>query len=182
MARVLRAGLVVAVGLLAAGCQGTVEQAQSVGSAQKEQQAFRFQALKMFVEVDSDDTGGAVATVRVFVPPGAGAAPHVHSREDEVFVVVRGHYRFRHGDHEIDAPAGTTVYMPKGIPHVFRNVGTEPGEHILTLIPGGLEKMFREVSAEGLQAPKDSARLAEIGAKYGLTILPPSALPLSEGR
>src|SRR5687768_12983639 len=126
-------GFVVAAGLLLAGCQSAAVHgsgvAQSLSSAQKEQQAFQFQALKMFVEVDSDDTKGAVATVRIFVPPGAGAAPHVHSREDEVFLVVRGHYRFRHGDHEVDAPEGTTVYMPKGVPHTFRNVGKEPGEH-----------------------------------------------------
>ncbi|HEX5005668.1 MAG TPA: cupin domain-containing protein, partial [Hyphomonadaceae bacterium] len=141
-------------------------------------QAFRFLALKMFVEIESDDTKGAVGVVRVFVPPGAGAAPHVHSREDEVFTVVRGHYRFRHGDQVMDAPAGTVVFLPRGIPHTFRNVSDEPGEHVLTLIPGGLEKCFREVSAAGLQMPGDKAKIDEIVAKYGLTNLPPSSLPL----
>jgi mannose-6-phosphate isomerase-like protein (cupin superfamily) len=105
----------------------------------------------------------------------------VHSREDEVSTGVRGHYRFRHGDVELDAPAGTTVYMPKGEPHVFNNIGTEPGEHLATLIPGGLEKMFREVSAAGLQMQRDNAKLDEFFAKYGLKRLPPSSLPLSNG-
>jgi mannose-6-phosphate isomerase-like protein (cupin superfamily) len=151
-------------------------------SAQKEQQAFKFLALKMFVEVDSDDTQGAVATLRVFVPPGAGAAPHVHSREDEVFTVLRGHYRFRHGDHEVDAPVGTVLYMPKGVPHTFTNIGSEPGEHLLTVVPGGLEKMFREVSRNQLQMPRDSERVREISARYGLTSLPADSMPLSQGR
>jgi mannose-6-phosphate isomerase-like protein (cupin superfamily) len=150
-----------------------------LSAAEKERQAFKFQALKMFVEVDSDDTQGAVAVVRVYVPPGAGAAPHVHSREDELFLVVRGHYRFRHGDEEVDAPAGTTIYMPKGVPHTFRNIGDEAGEHLVTLVPGGLEKYFREVSAAGLRAPRDSQRLAAMAAPYGLRLLPPDALPLS---
>jgi mannose-6-phosphate isomerase-like protein (cupin superfamily) len=152
---------------------------QTLSSAQKEQQGFNFLALKMFVEVDSDDTKGGVAIVRVFVPPGAGAAPHVHSREDEIHTVVRGHYRYRHGDEEVDAPPGTTIFMPRGIPHTFRNVGEEPGEHELTLVPGGLEKAFREVSAARLQMPRDQAKYDEISAKYGVRNLPPDSLPLS---
>lgn len=152
---------------------------RALSSAQKEQNAFKFLALKMFVEVDSDDTNGSVAVVRVFVPPGAGPAPHVHSREDEVFTVVHGHYRFRHGDEEVDAPAGTTIFMPKGIPHTFRNVADELGEHLVTLVPGGLEKMFREVSTAQIQVPRDKARYDELLARYGMRSLPPDSLPFS---
>ena len=148
-------------------------------SARKEQEAFAFLALRMFVEVDSDDTGGSVAVVRVFVPPGAGAAPHVHSREDEVFTVVRGHYRFRHGDEEVDAPAGSTLFMRRGIPHTFRNVADEPGEHLVTLVPGGLEKMFREISAGQFQMPRDRARYDAVLARYGMQSLPPDSLPFT---
>ena len=156
-------------------------QHQTLSSAQKEQQAFNFLDLKMFVEVDSDDTKGAIAVVRVFVPPGAGPAPHVHSREDEFFTVVRGRYRFRHGDEEMDAPPGSTIFMTRGISHVFRNVSDEPGEHVLTLSPGGLEKLFREVSAAQLQMPRDKAQYDALCAKYGLRNLPPDSLPLSKG-
>ena len=152
---------------------------QAASSSEKERQAFSFLDLKMFVEVDSDDTKGAMAAVRVFVPPGAGPAPHVHSREDEFFTVVRGRYRFRHGDEEVDAAPGSVMFMPRGIPHVFRNLSDEPGEHVLTLVPGGLEKLFREVSAAQIQLPRDKAKYDELCAKYGLRNLPPGSLPLS---
>jgi len=155
---------------------------QSLTSAEKEKQAFPFLTLKMFIDTSSEDTNGAVAIVRVFVPAGEGPPPHVHSREDEIHTVVRGHYRYRHGDTEVDAPAGNALFMPRNIPHVFRNVGTEPGEHLLTLIPGGMEKMFREVSDARLQLPRDVAKLEVIYAKYGLKNLPPASLPLSTGR
>lgn len=157
-------------------------QRQAYSSQEKEKQAFKMLALRHFVEVDSKNTNGAVAVLRVFVPAGEGAAPHLHSREDEVFEVVRGHYRFRHGEHEVDAPAGTIVFMPRGIPHTFRNVGNEPGEHVLTVIPGGLENMFREISANNLDLPRDIDKYAKIALKYGITLLPPTALPLSSGR
>ena len=160
--------------------QPASHQHQTLSTSQKEQQAFQFLDLKMFVEVDSDDTKGAIAVVRVFVPPGAGPAPHVHSREDEFFTVVRGRYRFRHGDEEMDAAAGSAIFMPRGIPHVFRNVSGEPGEHLLTLSPGGLEKLFSEVSAAQLQMPRDKAKYDALCAKYGLRNLPPDSLPLSK--
>lgn len=150
-------------------------------SDEKERQAFQFLALKVFIEVSSDDTNGSAAVMRIFVPPGQGAPPHLHSREDEIFTVVRGHYRFRHGDMEVDAPPGTVVFLPRGQPHTFKNVGAEPGEHTVTAVPGGLEKMFREVSAANVQLPRDKATFDAIFAKYGLTSLPPAALPLSTG-
>jgi quercetin dioxygenase-like cupin family protein len=175
---ILAAGAAAATGV--ARAQQSHDRHQSLSTAEKEQQAFQFLALKMFVEVNSDDTKGVVSVVRVFVPPDNGPPPHVHSREDEIFTVVRGRYRFRHGDTQIDAPAGTTIFMPRGLPHVFKNVSNEPGEHLLMIIPGGLEKMFREASAEKVQMPRDSQKLAEISSKYGVTNLPPDSLPLSK--
>ncbi|KRA81199.1 cupin domain-containing protein [Altererythrobacter sp. Root672] len=187
MTTITRRGAVVGFSALVAG-SAAVGQASlashlhpAASSTQKEGEAFRFLALKMFLEASSEDTNGATAVLRIFVPPGEGAAPHVHSREDEVFTIVRGHYRFRHGDEEVDAPAGTALFMPKGIPHTFRNIGTEPGEHVLTLIPGGLEKMFREASDAGLQMPRDRERYTELAARYGVRTLPPDSLPFSPG-
>ena len=179
--RFLLAGLGVAATAAGAHAQAMSDH-RSLSSAEKERQAFPFLTLKMFIETPSEATNGTVSIVRVFVPAGEGPPPHVHSREDEIHTVVRGHYRFRHGDSEIDAPPGTVVFMPRHVPHVFRNVGAEPAEHLVTLVPGGLEKMFREVSDAKLEMPRDVARLNEIYARYGLKNLPPASLPLSTGR
>lgn len=180
-----RRAFLLAAGAGALGAAGT-SQAQhhpaepySPAAAEKMGQAFPFLALKVVVEVESAATQGVVSIIRVFVPAGEGPPPHVHSREDEIHTVVRGHYRYRHGDMEIDAPAGTIIFMPRGSPHVFRNVGDEPGEHLVQFIPGGLEQMFREVSAAGVQMPRDSAKYDEISAKYGIRNLSRAELPLS---
>ena len=155
---------------------------QPLGPDQKQQQAFPMAGAKMFVEVDSDQTNGAVAVVRAYVPPKFGPSPHVHSREDEIYTIVRGHYRFRHGTEVIDAPAGTVVFLPRNVPHAFANIGDGPGEHILTLVPGGLEKMFREVAAAQIELPRDLAKFREISAKYGLKFVPRESMPISAGR
>jgi mannose-6-phosphate isomerase-like protein (cupin superfamily) len=154
---------------------------QALTSEQKRQLAFPILGgISMFIEVDSDKTNGAVAVVRGFTPPKYGPPPRMNTREDAVFVIVRGHYRFRRGTEEMDAPAGTILFMPRNVPHVFRNIGDEPGEHLLLIVPGGLEKMFREISDAKVELPKDLAKLQEISAKYGIKGVPPGSMALSD--
>ena len=44
----------------------------------------------------------------------------------------------------MSAPAGSVVFVSRGIAHKFKNVGTEPGVLLVGVTPGGLEKMFAE--------------------------------------
>jgi quercetin dioxygenase-like cupin family protein len=155
---------------------------QPLTSEQKRQLAFPMLGGTMFIEVDSDKTNGTVAVVRGFTPPKYGPPPRMNTREDAVFVIVRGHYRFRLGSEEIDAPAGTVLFMPRDVPHLLQNIGDEPGEHLLVLVPGGLEKMFREISTAQIELPRDLAKLQEIAAKYGVKGVPPGPMPLSNAR
>jgi len=179
---VLATGAGALVGATALQAQQNHGAHQPLSSAEKEKQAFPFLSVRMFVEIDSDDTKGVVSLVRVFVPPDSGPPPHVHSREDEIHTVLRGHYRYRHGDEVVDAPPGTSIFMPRGIPHGFKNISSEPGEHLVTLLPGGLEKMFREISAANLQLPRDLGKFDTLSWKYGVTNLPFSSLPIPSGR
>ena len=45
---------------------------------------------------------------------------HVHRSDDEGWHVLEGSLRFRFADREVDAPAGTTVFVPAGTPHTDR--------------------------------------------------------------
>jgi quercetin dioxygenase-like cupin family protein len=157
---------------------------QALTSEQKRQLALPMLGGKMFIEVDTDKTNGTVAVVRVFAPPkyGPPQLPRVNTREDAVVVIVKGHYRFRLGSEEIDAPTGTILFMPRDVPHLLQSVGDEPGEHLLVLVPGGLEKMFREISTARIELPRDLAKLQEIAAKYGVKGVPPGSMPLSKAR
>src|SRR6266480_7889512 len=44
---------------------------------------------------------------------------HVHRSDDEAWHVLEGLLRFRFADGEVDAPAGTTVFVPAGSPHAY---------------------------------------------------------------
>jgi uncharacterized cupin superfamily protein len=58
---------------------------------------------------------------------------HVHRSDDEAWHVLAGSLRFRFPDREVDAPAGTTVFVPAGVPHTYRV--TEPSRYLMFLTP-----------------------------------------------
>ena len=59
---------------------------------------------------------------------------HVHRSDDEAWHVLEGSLRFRFADREVDAPAGTTVFVPAGTPHTYW-VTAEPSRYLIFLTP-----------------------------------------------
>jgi hypothetical protein len=58
---------------------------------------------------------------------------HIHHRDDEGWHVLEGCLRFRFEHGEVDAPAGTTVFVPAGLAHTYRVV--EPSRYLIFLTP-----------------------------------------------
>ena len=44
---------------------------------------------------------------------------HVHFADDEAWHILDGVLTFRFGDKTVEAPAGTTVFVPAGVPHDY---------------------------------------------------------------
>jgi mannose-6-phosphate isomerase-like protein (cupin superfamily) len=111
-------------------------------------------------------TGGAVGIWEAFPEPGMGVPLHQHSREDEVFRVLAGDFRFRCGSEEYLATTGATITLPRNVPHSFQNIGATSGHLLTMVIPGGFEQIFLDTEALG---PEPSAAdLAALDAKYGV--------------
>ncbi len=128
-----------------------------------------------------EETEGRYAAFEALVPPGSGPPPHVHSREEESFLVLEGEMTFYLGDERLVAPPGTFLNMPIGSRHCFRNEGTSPARMIITIVPAGLEQMFFEVgqpvAADATTAPKPTpaeiAALLSAAPRYGVEIFLP---------
>jgi hypothetical protein len=58
---------------------------------------------------------------------------HIHHSDDEAWHVLEGCLRFRFEHGEVDAPAGTTVFVPAGLAHTYRV--TEPSRYLIFLTP-----------------------------------------------
>ncbi len=95
---------------------------------------------------------------------GSGpAALHVHHEDDEAWHVLEGTLRFRFADHLVDARAGTTVFVPAGVPHTYDAL--DAARYLLILTP-----RLRDLIAE-LQNNRDPSVQAEIYRRYRSEVL-----------
>ena len=75
-----------------------------------------------------DETSGSLTALETIAAPDEGPPFHTHAHEDECLVVLEGTVRFRLREDVQDAPAGSFVYVPRGVPHTWENAGTRlPG-------------------------------------------------------
>jgi hypothetical protein len=94
---------------------------------------------------------------------GSGpAALHVHHRDDEAWHVLEGSLHFRFGDRELDAPAGSTVFVPAGVAHTYQ----AHDARYLLIMPPRLAALIAE-----LQAARDPAAHAAIYRKHESAVL-----------
>lgn len=127
-----------------------------------------FLGNEMVLKAVSQDSDGQFAFVEFTMAGGfGGPPPHIHHGHDETFYVVEGDLRFRIDDHEIEASAGSFVYVPRGVGHTFWNPTAKKAKLLAVFTPAGYEKYFEDVSqAFPAGAPPDPAQLTEIMAKY----------------
>lgn len=128
-----------------------------------------------------DETDGKFATFEATVRPGGGPPPHIHSREEESFLVLEGEMTFQLGKDRFVACEGTFVNMPVGSLHCFKNESDKTARLLISLAPAGLERMFLEVgtplSRDVETAPPpnhaDIEKLLEAAPRYGVEIRTP---------
>jgi quercetin dioxygenase-like cupin family protein len=95
--------------------------------------------------LEPEDTGGALAMLRVTCRPGFNPPVHIHRDEDELFHVLEGQAAFLVGDRIVSAGPGDTVWLPRGIPHAAR-FDSEVVRCLVTLTPGDNVRLFHEFS------------------------------------
>jgi quercetin dioxygenase-like cupin family protein len=128
-----------------------------------------------------EDTDGKYAMWEALVPPGGGPPPHVHSREEESFVILEGEIALYLGDERLVAGTGIFANMPIGSQHGFKNETQKPARMLITVAPAGLEKMFFEIGqpvepgATSAPAPTKEMidKMVAIAPTYGIEIKVP---------
>jgi quercetin dioxygenase-like cupin family protein len=129
-------------------------------------------------KVRGEQTGGALTVFESTAAAGEGPPLHMHEREDEVLYVLQGRLRARLNATIHEAPAGSLVFIPKGVPHTWQNTGRDPARFLVLFTPaaGGMEQFFERSAGLG-----DDTRAAEAFKKFasdaGMEVLGP---PLAE--
>jgi mannose-6-phosphate isomerase-like protein (cupin superfamily) len=129
-------------------------------------------ADEITIKADTRRTNGAMTVMELLVAPGSGPATHVHLREDELWWVLEGEFRFRTGDEWLRASEGGMAFGPRGLRHAFQNVGETRGRLLIVTTPSGVERFF-EQSAEEPAFPLPFDRLAALGAANWLEFTGP---------
>jgi quercetin dioxygenase-like cupin family protein len=131
------------------------------------------------LKVTGEHTHGGLTVVEVTMGPGRMAPPHVHHREEETFLVTRGHLTFQIGDQTIQADPGDLVVGPRDVPHRF-TAGPEGATVLFLLTPAGLEGLILEQSvpakrheppAPGDVPPPNLKQMREVALRYGCVLL-----------
>ena len=127
--------------------------------------------------LDGAATAGQLMVGRFDVSRGEAPPYHLHTHEDEVFLLLSGTALVWAGDEEHELREGGIVFLPRRIPHSYR-ITSERADLLLISTPGGLEKMFRhagrdlrEPRPEGFAIPQ--SLLAEAAEISGNVVLGP---------
>ena len=128
----------------------------------------------------AEHTGGKLSVIQATVPEGFSPPRHIHTREDEVFVVLEGQVVFElDGEWHLAGP-GASVYMPRGVPHTFR-VKSPVARMLGVMTPGAFEQLFRNLSVPAAQrtlpkpgtVPFDVARVMAEQIRLGTHVVGP---------
>jgi hypothetical protein len=108
---------------------------------------------------------------------------HVHAREDEIVVLLRGSGIFWAGDQRWELSEGGVAFLPRNVPHAYRF--TSPTVDMLAVAtPAGFEDFVRAAGWD-LSRPRPDgwditpASMAAAAAATGQTTLGP---PLAAGQ
>lgn len=104
------------------------------------------------IKISGKDTGGALCVFEYTGREKTGPSLHVHYKQDEIFCVINGQYRFVVGDETHLLKEGDTIFLPRNIPHTWIQLSDE-GKLIYWLQPAGKMEDFFRLMNEQKQAP-----------------------------
>jgi len=133
----------------------------------------------MTVKATSEDTAGVVSVLEADEPAGFGPPLHVHEDAAEAFYVLEGEYLMQLEDEEIVCPAGSFVFIPQGVRHVFR-VGGVRSRKLNFYFPAAMIGYFDELAAALRRDHVDEAELAQIARRHAMQITGPSPTTTSD--
>ncbi|EGE60530.1 UNVERIFIED_ORG: mannose-6-phosphate isomerase-like protein (cupin superfamily) [Rhizobium esperanzae] len=126
------------------------------------------------INIGRFESGGILGVFESNVPSGGGPPIHIHHNEDEVIHVIEGDYEFWCDGRLVPVGPGSSIFLPRGVPHTFRVTGTSAGRNLTILTPGGLEEFFIEAAAEAPRLPEDMDRLLQLAERYGIEFQGPA--------
>lgn len=125
------------------------------------------------VKADEERTGGVVSVLETEEPPGFGPPLHVHHDCAEAFYVLEGEYVMTLDERDVVCPAGSFVFIPRGVRHGFRT-GERSSRKLNFYFPASMVGYFDELAAALERESVSDEELAEIAAAHAMEIVGPA--------
>src|SRR4029450_6257547 len=75
-------------------------------------------------------------------PPGGGPPLHTHAHEEEFLLVIEGEMMFHIGGQVPRATEGQSVFVPRTVPHSFKNCSRRESRVLVMFTPASIEGFF----------------------------------------
>jgi quercetin dioxygenase-like cupin family protein len=125
--------------------------------------------------LQSEATAESVMMFEETAPAGTTTGFHIHHDSDEVMYVLSGEITCKIGDQVTVGGPGTCAFMPRGVPHAWKNTGVETARALFIYTPARAGKWFEEQSRS--QRPlgsMDDRERAEFFRRHGWETVGPS--------
>ena len=114
-----------------------------------------------FVIAEWRDPGGPAGPRRLIAPP------HLHRNDDEAWYVLEGTLCVQVAKDEVEARAGSAVFVPRGTPHTYWNPGPGPTRYLLVMTAN----IYRLIQAIHAMKERTPDTLRGVFARYDSELL-----------
>lgn len=126
---------------------------------------------RWILDVPAAATGQALSVMSWHGHAPGGPPLHLHPDQDEVFIVEAGEYRFQCGDEQHLLGAGDSIFLPRGVPHTFRQLSATGRLRFLYTPAGRMEDFFPALSQ--LVGPPSPEAADALFADHGMRVVGP---------
>ena len=131
----------------------------------------RFSALKLL----GHETNESIMMFEETVPAGTTSLFHLHRDSDEVAWVLAGEITFQIGDEVTVGGPGTCAFMPRDVPHAWKNTGSDTGR-VLFLYTPAAAGAYIEALLERPAGPINADEANELRRRYRWEVVGPNPL------
>jgi len=107
------------------------------------------------------ETGESIMIFEETLPAGTSSLHHLHRDSDEVAWVLAGEFTFKIGDEISVGGPGACAFMPRDVPHAWKNTGGETGRVLFLYTPAAAGDLIEALSERRPQNEDEHQKLFE---------------------
>ncbi|HEX5320122.1 MAG TPA: cupin domain-containing protein [Stellaceae bacterium] len=119
------------------------------------------------------ETGESVMMFEETLPAGTPSLFHLHRDSDEVAWVLEGEFAFQIGDEVTRGGPGTCAFMPRDVPHAWKNIGSGTGRVLFLYTPAAAGGLIEALSEH---RPANDEESRALHARHRWEVLGPNPL------